>query len=680
MKKQFILLLTGIFYAALLLSQNCLSDGIYFTSQAQIDSFPINYPYCSTIEGDLSINGSDINSLEALENIIAVNGDLLIGQQFGGHNISLSNLSGLDNIRIVGGSLVVRSNPVLQSLNGLNKIDSIGKSLKISFNDLSDFSGLDSLKYIGQNLLISNVNCNSFSGFESLKEIGGTLDIDIWDNLQSLTGLNNLERIGLDFQLQSGDLTDLTGLESLKKIGGSFTISDTYLDSLTGLVSLDTIGSNLRIAINYDLTNLNGLENLTYIGGSLNISSNFFLTNLNGLVNIEPGSIKGIWIYNNFGLNDCDALGICNYLVNPGGSINIYRNAPGCNSPVEVADSCDIVLGCLPYGNYYLLTQTQVDDFFIDYPNCTSLNGSLKIKGNDINNLEGLNGIDTIHGSLTIQGNYYLLNFEGMSSLKSIGGSFGVGYYEGNDNPRLRNFTGLEGLETIGGNVYVYLNERLTSLAGLENLHSIGGRMEIVSNDSLLSLNGLQNLDSINGDLYLNGNDLLSEISSLSELKYINGQLTFNNNESLKSLSGIDNISSDSISYIYINNNPNLSKCAVYSICQYLEDSSALVFISNNKTNCNSREEVEYDCTLEVNEINLEDVLTIYPNPTNNFLNIKDKGFDISGISIYNFYGKKVFNLNGNTNKLNLSVLNAGVYIIEFKSKINTIRKKIIVR
>jgi hypothetical protein len=36
-------------------SQGCLPEGITFTTQAQIDSFQINYPGCNAVEGNVII-------------------------------------------------------------------------------------------------------------------------------------------------------------------------------------------------------------------------------------------------------------------------------------------------------------------------------------------------------------------------------------------------------------------------------------------------------------------------------------------------------------------------------------------------------------------------------------------------------------------------------------------------
>ena len=49
-----------------IISQPCLPEGITFTTQAQIDSFQINHPGCTEIEGNVEIKGDNITNLSGL--------------------------------------------------------------------------------------------------------------------------------------------------------------------------------------------------------------------------------------------------------------------------------------------------------------------------------------------------------------------------------------------------------------------------------------------------------------------------------------------------------------------------------------------------------------------------------------------------------------------------------------
>lgn len=67
------LLLSGV---TNMYAQSCLPDGITFTTQAQIDSFQINYPGCTEIEGSVDIYSDDIQNLQGLSVVTSIGGSL----------------------------------------------------------------------------------------------------------------------------------------------------------------------------------------------------------------------------------------------------------------------------------------------------------------------------------------------------------------------------------------------------------------------------------------------------------------------------------------------------------------------------------------------------------------------------------------------------------------------------
>jgi hypothetical protein len=155
----------------------------------------------------------------------------------------------------------------------------------------------------------------------------------------------------------SRKLKTLSGLDQLNLIGGQLYIySCDSLVNLSGLGNVTSVGGDLELISNDALENLTGLESLNSIGGRLSISQNQSLQNIQGLGNIEPVSITEIRITNNSSLISCNTQSVCNFLSDPAGTVDIYNNAAGCNNPPEIAESCGILLGCLPYGNYYFTT------------------------------------------------------------------------------------------------------------------------------------------------------------------------------------------------------------------------------------------------------------------------------------------------------------------------------------
>lgn len=135
--------------------------------------------------------------------------------------------------------------------------------------------------------------------------------------------------------------------------------------------------------------------------------------------------------------------------IEPNGTVTIAGNAPGCTNPTEIADACGFTLDCLPYGNYIFLTQSEINNFQNNYPECSQLEGDILIRGeNNIADLSGLDVVTSCTGGLSIKWNYSITNL-----------------------------TGLDNLASIGGNLEIYNNDILNDLTGFDNLASIGGNL-----------------------------------------------------------------------------------------------------------------------------------------------------------------------------------------------------------
>jgi uncharacterized repeat protein (TIGR01451 family) len=348
----------------------CPADTLLlFTSQTELDAFLVEYPNCTAYQGDVEISGDDITHFQGLQNLIAIGGDFFIYE-----NLTLSNMSGLENLTTVGGYFKIGSNTALTSLNGLENLTNIGGFFSIDSNTaLTNLSGLENLATVGDGFaLVYNIELTSLSALENLSAIGGALRIYRNYALTSLSGLENLTTIP-DFLFieENSALSSLNGLNNLASIGGEFVIQGNFvpgtqigLDNLSGLENLTSIGGYFSLTFNNDLTSLNGLENLTSIGGGLSFSFNGALINLNGLQNLtsiggglsfhENAGLSSISelenltaisgdlkIYGSPNLSFCHLPFVCDYLVNGNGTVEIYNNAPGCDSANEILDQCD---------------------------------------------------------------------------------------------------------------------------------------------------------------------------------------------------------------------------------------------------------------------------------------------------------------------------------------------------
>lgn len=281
------------------------------------------------------------------------------------------------------------------------------------------------------------------------------------------------------------------------------------------------------------LTDLSPFENLTSIGGYFNVADNTSLTNVFGLGNINPNSINDLSICDNPLLADCDIQSICEYLVSPTGTAEIYNNATGCNNQTEVENNCEN--NCLPEGITFT-TQEQINNFQINYPGCTEIEGDVTIQGDDITNLNGLDVLSSIEGNLLIIENYSLTSLTGLEGVSLIGGDFHLG---GNDT--LISLMGLEGLISIGGNINVANNDMIMNFEGLSNLNYIGNSVSITYNSNLQNLAGFEDITTINGDLWFEWNGIIN-LTGLENLISINGNLGFKGEYNLQDLIALQNL------------------------------------------------------------------------------------------------------------------------------------------
>jgi len=323
MKRSLVLFFSFLLSSANLAAQ-CPTAPITLSTQSQINNFPTNYPGCTTIGVSVTIQGSNISNLNGLSNVTSITKSLFIQ-----NNPALSSLSGLSNLSNIGVELTIDNNDALTSLNGLNNLPFIGGSLDISNNALlNDLSALSGVAYINGYLGISfNPALVNLNGLNNVATIGRYLQINNNNALISLNSLNNLTGIGIN--------TATTG--RYLSIG-----SNPNMTTLNGLNAVTSVGAQVDIAGNGKLVTLGGLTSLSTINGYLSITNNPKLTNLDELANIT--SIAGnLTIASNAMLGDCAALGICNYLDNPTGSVSIQNNATGCNSIAQVQAACDLL-------------------------------------------------------------------------------------------------------------------------------------------------------------------------------------------------------------------------------------------------------------------------------------------------------------------------------------------------
>ena len=298
-------------------------EDIDFNSQLDVDNFPISYPECSSIPGNVTIQSTEgnITNLTALQQLTDIGGNLVIVE-----NPQLSSLGGLSNVTELGGDLDLDQNPLLISLVAFNNLEFIRGTLAIGEQEgLLQLFGQDAaLSSIGQDLLLyGNTQLSDLSSLDNIFLLEGTLEIANQNNLQSLSGLDNLT--------------------STK---GAILITD-----------------------NSQLNSLQALQSVTAVDGEIVVSNNLALTSLSGLDNIDATSITRLTLQSSSSLSTCNVASVCSFIDN-GGVTKISGNGVGCASAAEIQEIC-------------FPTPTN-SNLFTDYPWLLNLVDTINCEGIDI--------------------------------------------------------------------------------------------------------------------------------------------------------------------------------------------------------------------------------------------------------------------------------------------------------
>ena len=129
---------------------------------------------CSTVPactGDRRI--ASAQDLAAVQNCSSIDGALRI------ERTDLTDLTGLECLQSVTGIVTIGWNDGITSLQGLRNLQSVGQNFSIvAMNGLTDLGGLDSLASVGRHLVIrDNTGLVSLNGLEGVTSVGGNLEI-----------------------------------------------------------------------------------------------------------------------------------------------------------------------------------------------------------------------------------------------------------------------------------------------------------------------------------------------------------------------------------------------------------------------------------------------------------------------------------------------------------------------
>ncbi len=343
---------------------SCLAGGIVFGLQSEVDSFPINYPGCQTILGDVLVT-NQVTNVDGLLQLKHIEGNLQLE--------SVTDISGLQNLKSCN-DLTLATNVQNGSLSNLKNLDG---DLRIQ-SLVTSTKGLEHLEVIKGDIISYWNQGTSLSSLENLTTVEGALTLEeatmTTGNLPKLTylgginlstsnlsieGMHHLTHVGMDgISCNGGAFMDMSGLTGLTEIDGLFNVGHS-----SGVVGTSSLQNLTKIGgLSLKFVNSNGLGDISFLSNLDSMKSLYLefadIDDISPLAHVA--GLEDVTIKNCFNLSYCSIQPICD-LIGGGGNVMISGNggmAIGCHSIQEVEDicampnSCDDVSGFIKLGEY----------------------------------------------------------------------------------------------------------------------------------------------------------------------------------------------------------------------------------------------------------------------------------------------------------------------------------------
>lgn len=170
-----------------------------------------------------------------------------------------------------------------------------------------------------------------------------------------------------------------------------------------------------------------------------------------------------------------------------------------------------------------IFTQTQVDAFASNNPNCTCISGTLRLINNQtaaqdpitnmdffqqitgidnlrvdnwgtdaptaLQDLNALSNVTAIPGFLKIHTNNTLADINGISNITGTVSTIEIGTEGG--NLAITCISGFDGLTSVTGNLDIIGETELTNVSGFSNLTNVGGNLTVTANPKLADCCGI---------------------------------------------------------------------------------------------------------------------------------------------------------------------------------------------
>jgi len=292
------------------------------------------------------------------------------------------------------------------------------------------------------------------------------------------------------------------------------------------------------------------------------------------------------------------------------------------NLQIEVAENsgnCEFIdANGVCEGDFHLSTQAEVDAFC----DCKIVEGDLFIGTEvsftitDITSLNSLNKLTQVNGNLFIDRNP-ITSLDGLNSLETVTQTFSI-----NDNDNLNDISSLTNIESVN-RLLVASNDVLISLNGINNLKTLHN-LVIADNSKLQDIKVFQEITTLT-NLRITNNDNLTNLDGLNQLKKIGNtsnptpSLTIDRNAKLTNLDALL-IVQEIINGMAIIDNVSLNNCC--GIAHLIDNNpsngvvipSDIIAVRDNSPGCNSVEEILENCQTPIPNC---DQISLSQNPNN---------------------------------------------------------------
>lgn len=413
-------------------SAQTFTGDVVFTSQAQIDTFTDGGNRYDRVEGNLILRpatGENFTDYFNFGEIEVITGTLGIERYGLDQTQSSGNpLANFNALLTVGGVEILgqdsnTGNPGLTTLtafiaqvNGPFRVINNTNLGSVTFNDLTTVSG--------DFELIDNAMTSQ--SFTSLTTVGGRFVFQDNDNVNNLSGLENLATLGTDFFIRNND--QLNFINRLSRNNDVFTVLDTF--EVSGNPGLESLGSGLgsssflQVQVTGALIIRNNLS-ISTVGQEINAAENNMSAPLSAITVVNNDALRtasplfpgnGTVYANDFTFSD-------NLLINSaiGQDLRIYDN-------ITISDNPE--LPRLP-----------------NFTPTTTLSGNLTISNNQrLRQTTRLNNLARVDGDIVFRNNDAITP---TSSIQSPTGGSGFTLFRRLTNAKSLVIDGNDGITTL---------------------------------------------------------------------------------------------------------------------------------------------------------------------------------------------------------------------------------------